>query len=308
MNARALFIGADGRARAPWRILLFLSLWVVCTVVVLAALAPVLVPVGALSGVPGTAEAIGMCISLLLAHAIVLRLVDRQGWSYVWLHRAAARPRAFAVGFGVGAAPIGLASALLLAVGWLAIEPAPGSGWLTAAAQLTLALLPAAFYEELFSRGYVFAALGEWLGRVVAIVFTSVAFGVLHMWNPGWTVGSIASVVLAGVLLAAVLLVTGSMYAAWMAHFAWNWVMATLLHVKVSGLTLPAPGYQTVDAGPDWATGGAWGPEGGAVAAAAMIATIVLLYLWSSRHQARRHDHAEPVRQSGSQEPKADVP
>jgi uncharacterized protein len=85
--------------------------------------------------------------------------------------------------------------------------------------------------------------------------------------------------VLAGVFLAAVLLATRSLYAAWMAHFAWNWVMAVPLHANVSGLTLAQPDYQVVDAGPDWATGGAWGPEGGAIAAAAIIAVLVMLYL-----------------------------
>ena len=53
-------------------------------------------------------------------------------------------------------------------------------------------------------------------------------------------------------------------YAAWAAHFAWNWTMAVVFHVAVSGLPLESPGYRYVDAGPDWATGGSWGPEGGA--------------------------------------------
>ena len=54
--------------------------------------------------------------------------------------------------------------------------------------------------------------------------------------------------------LAVVLIVTKSLYAAWIAHFAWNWVMAVPLHVNVSGLSLGNPDYQVVDAGPDWAT------------------------------------------------------
>lgn len=279
MNVRALFVGADGRARAPWRILLFLSLWICCAVVVMVALGGPLRAADRFTGTPGTAESIGMTLSLLAAHAIMLFVIDKRGWSYVRLDRGAARPRTFAAGFGLGAAPIATASLLLLVLGWLAIEPMPDGSWLGAAVRVSLALLPAAFYEELLSRGYMFAALADWLGTAAAIVLTSVAFGVLHIWNPGWTVGSIASVVLAGVFLAAVLLVTRSLYAAWMAHFAWNWVMAVPLHVRVSGLSLATPDYQTVDAGPDWATGGRWGPEGGSIAAAAIILAVVLLYL-----------------------------
>lgn len=288
MNARALFVGADGRARAPWRILLFLALWICCAVVVMWALGGVLRASDRFTGMPGTAESIGMTISLLMAHGITLLFIDRRAWSYVRLHREAARPRVLALGFGLGAAPIGLASLLLLAIGWLAIEPMPDGPWWAAAARVSVALLPAAFYEELLSRGYVFAALEEWLGRLVAIALTSVAFGVLHVWNPGWTAGSIASVVLAGVFLAAVMIATNSLFAATLAHFAWNWVMAVPLHVNVSGLSLANPDYQTVDAGPDWATGGRWGPEGGAVAAAAMLLALALLYFKGSRLRAER--------------------
>ena len=68
-----------------------------------------------------------------------------------------------------------------------------------------------------------------------------------------------------------------SLYAAWAAHVAWNWVMAVPLHAPVSGLRFEAPDYRTVDAGPDWITGGAWGPEGGMGAAAGMLAALTLL-------------------------------
>ena len=304
MNARALFVGADGRARAPWRILLFLALWVCCAVVVMVALGGVLRGADRFTRTPGTAESIGLTISLFMAHGITLLLIDRRGWSYVRLHQAAARPRVLGAGFALGAAPIAATSLALLGIGWLAVEPMPDGSWMAAAVKVSVALLPAALYEELLSRGYVFAALAEWLGNAVAIVLTSVAFGVLHVWNPGWTVGSIASVVLAGVFLAAVMIVTNSLYAAWLAHFAWNWVMAVPMHVKVSGLSLANPDYQVVDAGPDWATGGRWGPEGGAVAAAAMILALTLLYLRGRKatgHPETSVGH--PARSEGSTGP-----
>ena len=61
--------------------------------------------------------------------------------------------------------------------------------------------------------------------------------------------------------------------------------MAVPLHSAVSGLPVPMPGYQTVDAGPDWATGGQWGPEGGLIAGAEMLATIAYMYLRRTRLQ-----------------------
>jgi hypothetical protein len=67
------------------------------------------------------------------------------------------------------------------------------------------------------------------------------------------------------------------MYAAWAAHFAWNWTLAVIFHASVSGYPFESPDYRYVDAGPDWATGGVWGPEGGIPAALGMVAGIAVL-------------------------------
>lgn len=297
MRARAIWRAAEGRVRAPWRILLFLLLWVVASVVIMRALALVFESAERLTRVPGTGASLAMVGALLIAHAVMLHF-DRRSFAYVGLQRAASSPRLMTLGFGLGAAPIGLASLLLIGVGWLAVVPSAPGSWAMAAVRVSLALLPAAFYEELMSRGYVFGALREWLGAPVAIGVTSVGFGLLHLYNPGATALSITTVILAGVFLAAVLVVTGSLYAAWMAHWAWNWVMAVPLHVAVSGLPLARPDYQTVDAGPDWATGGRWGPEGGASAAGAMIVGLVFLYMQRFRLSA-----LGPPRSVGSELP-----
>ena len=66
-----------------------------------------------------------------------------------------------------------------------------------------------------------------------------------------------------GAFLGLVLVRTGSLYAAWAAHLAWNLVLVAVMHANVSGVAMDAPDYRIVDSGPDWATGGNWGPEGG---------------------------------------------
>jgi hypothetical protein len=85
-------------------------------------------------------------------------------------------------------------------------------------------------------------------------------------------------VIIAGFFLGGVVLAMRSLYAAWMAHFAWNWVMAGVMHTAVSGLGLEAPNYRMVSAGPVWLTGGAWGPEGGVAAGVSTIAFVLFLY------------------------------
>ena len=70
------------------------------------------------------------------------------------------------------------------------------------------------------------------IGWKWAIVLTSVGFGLLHLRNTGANAESVTLVTLAGFFLAAVLYATRSLYAAWMAHFAWNWTMAVLFHSR----------------------------------------------------------------------------
>ncbi len=94
-------------------------------------------------------------------------------------------------------------------------------------------------------------------------------------------------VVLAGLFLGGVLLATRSLYAAFAAHLAWNWVLAGALHSAVSGIPFSTPDYRVVDAGPDWATGGLWGPEGGLPAALGLCAATTYLYARRRRREER---------------------
>jgi hypothetical protein len=154
--------------------------------------------------------------------------------------------------------------------------------------RLTLFLLPGALLEELVTRGYIFAALREVWGWRWTLVITSVAFGLLHLKNAGVTIGSVLLVIAAGFLLGGVLVAVRSLYAAWMTHFAWNWTMAVVFHTAVSGYPLESPGYRYVDAGPDWATGGAWGPEGGIPAGIGMGGGAAAAYATARRRRSKR--------------------
>ena len=277
MRLRALFVAADGRPQAPWRIIIYFAVAAFAAVIVTAFGSFLQRPIFALTGSGEAAQFVYLCAALLIANGVMLSFVDKRAWSYVYLGQDAARPIVFVRGALLGALPIVLPSALLLAIGFLSIQRQPDGSWLRTASQMSFVLLFAALWEELFSRGYVFATLADWLGPRVALVVTSVGFGLLHIPNPGSDARSVALVTLAGFFLGAIVLVTGSLYAAWMAHWLWNWVMAVAMHSPVSGENFAAPDYRIVDSGPDWITGGAWGPEGGAAAAAGMIAGLVYL-------------------------------
>jgi uncharacterized protein len=267
---------APDRLRAVWRIVLFLLAGFAASNVAVPLIATML-PAGVLPWIKPALE----CGAVLVATWYASHSLEQTGWSFVALHRSAWQPRPLLLGTLAGALAIALPTGVLIGLGDLTFVADTDRDVVRMIAMSIAVLAPAAMIEELLMRGYPFAVLQEHWGRPMTVAVTSVVFGVLHLGNPGVTPLAIANVIAAGVFLAGVRLVTRSLAAAWAAHFAWNWTMSAGFHTAVSGLPFDTPGYRLVDSGPDWLSGGLWGPEGGALAGVGMIAAFSALY-WSA--------------------------
>lgn len=268
-----------------WRTILFLILSVVVATIGAALLAGASRNIGKISvnfdSLPGVFLGVA---AVTLATLAMLQTEKGLGWCSVYLDAPALDARKIGLGLILGAVGIGVPSALLLVSRQLGVRTMQAGNWLSAAMFDVAFFTLAAAMEELVVRGYLFSLFRRQWGWKTAVISTSLIFGALHLLNPGADFESMLNVTLAGFFLAAVLLVTRSLYAAIAAHFAWNWTMAAVFHSVVSGASIPAPNYATVDNGPDWLTGGQWGPEGGAGATAAMLFLIFYLY---KRRQGR---------------------
>jgi hypothetical protein len=281
-------LGNPGQLRAPWRILLFLGV-AAASALILGALVPILVRAAGGAGVVGPFP-ITLPASMLIAHGVMLRWIDPRGWDFVGLDRAAFRPSRVAFGLGLGAIAIAAPTGALLLARQFEIQPSIPGSWLAATAQTTVYLIPAALWEELLFRGYLFAVVREAIGWKWALIATAFLFGLVHVRNSGADPEAITIIVIAGLFLGAILLATRSLYATWAAHFAWNWVMACGFHVSVSGNPFGRPDYQLVPTGPSWLTGGPWGPEGGVGAAVGLFIGVFYVYgryLKSPEQQSR---------------------
>lgn len=153
-----------------------------------------------------------------------------------------------------------------------------------------LAFVCVAIYEELVSRGYHLTNLAEglrcrWIpeqeAAIGAAVLSSIVFGVAHASNPGASWVSTTNIVVAGMMLAAGYLTTGRLGLPMGLHLSWNFFQ-NFFGMPVSGQTRFFVGaVLTRNAtGPEWVTGGAFGPEAGATGLVAMFVGTLLILAW----------------------------
>lgn len=115
--------------------------------------------------------------------------------------------------------------------------------------------------EEWIFRGYMYSALKErWRWWVAALV-TSAGFALMHAANPNFSAAALINTFLAGLLLALLVERSGSLWSATLAHGVWNFAVASLASLPVSGVRVFHL-LETSVRGPEAMTGGGFGPEG----------------------------------------------
>jgi membrane protease YdiL (CAAX protease family) len=226
--------------------------------------------------------------SLLLSAMVAYWVIAALGWASWSLLGWPGLARAVkGMGLGVAVGSVMAGAALVLAIG-------PGSagiavsGWSTvsylgAALPIAGLLLLAALAEELLFRGYPLQRLATRFGKVPATLSLAVVFALAHLVNPDSSALGMVNVGLASFLMSVVFFTSGRLPAAWGLHFGWNAGLALAADAPVSGIRFGLPGLAYSPGGPSWFTGGDFGPEGGAVASAVMLAIMLLLVLNYSR-------------------------
>jgi uncharacterized protein len=140
------------------------------------------------------------------------------------------------------------------------------------------------FFEEILLRGIVFRLMEKWLGSWVALGFSALLFGALHLANPNasW-IAAFAIAIEAGILLGAIYMLTRRLWAAIGLHMAWNFTQGGIFGVAVSGFETPGL-LKPVMEGPELVTGGLFGAE--ASLPAMLICTgIGLYFLYRAYHK-----------------------
>lgn len=154
--------------------------------------------------------------------------------------------------------------------------------------------------EEIALRGIFFRLVERLAGSWIALALSAALFGALHLANPNatWFAG-LAIALEAGVMLAALYMVTRRLWAAIGLHAAWNFTQGGIYGVPVSGFDMGGL-FRPHITGPDLLTGGAFGAEASLAALLVNLAFGVFLLviahrrdrfvlpMWSASRRAQR--------------------
>ncbi len=270
-----LLLDPEHYLRSGWRILLFLI-----SVLVLYYLSAVLAKLSGI--VPPQSFFFLFYIDVLLATYLLVRFIDRRRFMSVGFPLHGKVLREFLFGFLIGAAMIGLVGAVELAVGAVKLEVRPGQTFALLVRNFGLSFTFFAYFamgEELIFRGYPFQALIEGMGAVGATILVSLFFGAVHLMNPDASLFSTVNTMLAGAWLSLAYLKKRTLYFPFGMHFSWNLVQSFFLSLPVSGLLTNRTIFIPHDFGPDWLTGGRYGPEAGVGTTVVMVGVIIYFIL-----------------------------
>ncbi len=272
MTLRSIFSQPDGTLRAGWRILIYAAITAAAVQIAVWVYyaAGGLYPGGTLAH--PTAFYLTILDALLWAAALlsaflVLRLVDRRNLGQLGFAFHSRIGIEVAQGLGLAFAMMSSLFAVEAAARWIrvSLSPEPARALALDGVAYLSTFAVAAALEETLSRGYIFQCLVQGTGKIAAVAITSGLFGCAHAMNPHATPMSIANTILAGVWLAVAYLKTRSLWLPTAMHLGWNFSMGYLFGSPVSGLRVSRPLLSLQQGGPDWATGGVYGPEGGLV-------------------------------------------
>lgn len=272
-----ILAGSDGRLRNGWWILLFVALLLASRL----AYTPVSHAVQQL-GVPKDGLEPLRLGFLLLVTWICVRLRGEPLSSIGFV-----LDRRWACELGIGTF-FGLATALLaVAMIWMAdgvrLEPDPSRSLATLAHGAYVFAFVALFEETLF-RGFVFQRLAAGAGARVALAAMGLLFATGHWDNPGMQGATLAwatlELFLGAVLLGLAYLRTRSLAMPIGIHLGWNWTLGHLLGFGVSGFGQAGWFRPLLQDGPEWVTGGRFGPEASVFAVVVDVLLIGVLWKW----------------------------
>ena len=280
MTVKSVFYNQERFSiRAGWRILIFIISMSVFGFATLTLAKAVLayVPTFDMQNVRMFFAYLG----ITLATWFTLRFVDRRPFVSVGLAVNKNSFKELGQGTVLGFGMMSLIFVAEYSTGMVYIEffDVTGTAFLQTCAFSVFTYTVVGYGEELLFRGYILQAFAEGTNKIIAMLTISILFGFAHASNPNVTPFSIANIVLAGIWLTVAYYKTNALWLPIGLHFSWNFTQGFIFSYPVSGTTSLHEQIGTaIQSGPDWITGGTFGPEGGALATIIIAAGTAFIY------------------------------
>ncbi len=271
MNIDSSFYAKDGPLHIVWR--------VVCFVLMLLLLVSPLLLIHS-----ATIQFLGATLVLLLTLFIHAKYFDRRPFSSYGIPFNRLSIRYGLVGLTIGAFSVGV---MMMAGKWtgiLDVTTASKSLEINLLLVFCLKMLLVAIVEEVLFRGYFFTNLNEYFqtkmsssnhALVVAMVLSSVVFGLAHFGNENASPLSMALLSLNGLIWCIPYVMTGNLWLSIGLNASWNFTQS-LLGFTMSGNEAVNSFFLIEHAGDSFWTGGAYGPEGGMLGVLGFISMLLL--------------------------------
>ncbi len=285
-DLKLIFIGKDGLLRSGWRAGVFLFAFIFFSVitgtVVQAVLYAANFETASLQSIALAANAVAALIPAIVIGWLCGKWLEKLPFRALGASFSSPWLRNFVLGIVAGALTLSFAVLVAFVFGGERFELNLANGWTPVLQSLAVSFAvfaAAAAMEEALFRGYILQTFARSNLAWLAILLTSVFFGLVHADNPNAGVISTLNTVLAGIWFSVAYLKTRDLWFVWGLHLMWNWMQGSFFGIEVSGLTdiTTNPLFREIDTGPTWLTGTTYGIEGGIACTVALIVSIAAL-------------------------------
>jgi len=287
-----VFMGPNG-LRAGWRI----SIYVVILIVLGFAVREIILHIPfvhqATVGANGVLAPIGLIVSegivafAVLFAAWIMSLIEKREFGVYGTPLAETLGKRFWQGIVWGLAMVSFLVGLIASTGAYSFGPLALSqtGILRNGGLWLVGFFLVGVFEEFAFRGYLQYTLGTGIGFWPSAIILSIAFGGIHLGNPGEGIVGALSVVAIALFFCLTLRRTGNLWFAIGLHCSFDWGETFLYSVPNSGTTTAGALSHASLHGARWITGGTIGPEGSVFC---FLAIALAFLLFDKLYPAKR--------------------
>lgn len=133
--------------------------------------------------------------------------------------------------------------------------------------------------EEILFRGFLMHSIIEKSNVFWGLLISATFFSFVHLGNPNVTFTAIINIFIIGIFFGLYTLKSKNLWGAAGFHCAWNWTQGNIFGLEVSGSNMDIATLLDIETiGPNYLTGGSFGPEAGFITSLILLISTIYMY------------------------------